>query len=156
MAGIMFLLWIVLFENVEPIVVVSGILCSVACVLYSKKYLPLDKKLSDGIKIRKLFIFPFRLIYEVYASGIYVMMLIIKDSAVIDVVDIDLEITNETLKIVLAESITLTPGSLFLDLEDQRMTVLFFRPKSDHEIPNSEIQAMIKGSLEKMLLDAQL
>ena len=151
----MLTLWVIFLETIGVVVVVSGIIVSVACVLYARKYMPFGRNYTQGIRLSRMLLYPFRLIWEVYSAGFYMIQLILTDGARADVVDIDLELQDETLKVILAESITLTPGTIFIELEGQRMKLVWFRPKTTQAISDAEMQAMVKGELERLLLRAQ-
>jgi len=152
----MFFLWVVLREDFSAITLVSGVLVSAACVVYAKRYIPLRPKMLEKIRLANLLFYPFRLVWEVYAAGFYMIKLIITRGAKAEIVDINLKLRNETLKILLAESITLTPGTIFLELEGHRMSVLWFRPKTTHQLSTEEMEQSIKGVLEDKLLKAEI
>ena len=73
----------------------------------------------------------------------------------VDIVTVKTKLKNESLRIILADSITLTPGSILLDLKDEFITLLWIRDKftpSDSETADR----MLKGKLERRLLKAEI
>ena len=82
-------------------------------------------------------------------SGYFVIKMIIKGKVRADVLQTKTELTNDTLRVILAESITLTPGSVMLDLTEDVITVLWLK---DTEY-TGEIN--IKGGLEDWLFKVQ-
>ena len=71
-----------------------------------------------------------------------------------DILETHTTITNRALRVILADSVTLTPGSVLLDLSEDKITVVMLRDKRDSENPENADE-LIKGGLEKKLLKAQ-
>lgn len=146
-------IWIIFVESLSPVFIAVGIAASVACLYFSKVYLPLGK--IDDINFAKLIFYPFYMIWQIYAGGIYVIKIILAGQRV-DFVEVNTEIKSETLRVILADSITLTPGSILIELTDSRILIVWLRKKSD---PNPELvtnkDEIIKGHLERKLIKAQ-
>ena len=97
----------------------------------------------------------FYLLKEIYVAGFHVIGIILKGQARTDIVQVRTKITNESLRIVLADSITLTPGSVLLDLTGDTITVVWLRGVDEpEEVTNQE--KLIMGGLEDALIKAQL
>ncbi|MCL2704321.1 MAG: Na+/H+ antiporter subunit E [Defluviitaleaceae bacterium] len=145
------LIWAVLRVDFSLMSLATGLVISAGCLYYARKYLPLNK-ITD-INFFRLVTYPFYLIGQVYLSGFYVIKIILSNARV-DVVKVDTELKSETLRIILADSITLTPGSIFLDMEDGELVLIWLRNADDAEIP-ANAGALLKSGLEKRLLKAQ-
>ena len=143
--------WVILRDDISPMAFITGVIIGLSCLLYTRKYLPLSKIV--GIDFLKLAFYPFYLVWQIYLSGIYVIKIILTGARV-DIVKIDTELTNETLRIILADSITLTPGSIFLDMEDKKLVLLWLRNSRIAQIPDNAGE-ILKSGLEKRLLKAQ-
>ena len=126
---------------------------SIVCVYYSRKFLPL--KGITNVSFLRLFLYLFYLLKEIYVAGFHVIGIIIKGQARTDIVTMRTKITNETLRIVLADSITLTPGSVLLDLTDDNITVVWLRGEDEPEEVDSA-EALLMDGLENALIKAQL
>jgi len=145
--------WIILVESLSPIAIVTGIAISVVCVFFAKKYLPLEK--IKGVDFGKLATYPFFLLGQIFSSSIYVSKIILF-GAKTDIVDVKTNLENDSLRIMLADSVTLTPGSLLLELKDEKMTILWLRPKNAPDVEQTEdTSGQIMGKIEKRLLKAQ-
>ena len=149
------LVWMILIESFSWIGVLSGIVIGAGCVFFSTRYLPLDK--VKGVNFNKLITYPFYLIGQVFLSATYVSKIIFK-GAKTDIVKIDTNIDNDSIRVMLADSVTLTPGSVILELEGSEMTVLWLRERGSPEIKDLEknvVTEQIMGRLEKRLIKAQ-
>ena len=144
-------LWVLLREEFSVSTVIIGFIVSAACMFYSQKYLPLEK-IAD-VNFFKLIFYPIYLLGQIYWAGFYVIKIILT-GAKIDIVEIDTKIKSNTLRVILADSITLTPGSILLDLTDDKITLVWLRPKNS-PVPCEGDGDKIKGHMEKTLLKAQ-
>ena len=147
------ILWIIMTESLSPWSILAGFAFSVLCVIFCYKMLPFEK-IAD-INLWRLFLYSIYLIGQLYLAGLSAIRLVIL-GAKADIVEINTEIENDFLRVVLANSITITPGTLTLELQDDELTVLWLRKKTsggyeDHEDPDETI----KGGLERMLRKAQ-
>ena len=149
---ILTLVWIILSEGYSIRILVMGILFSAGCVYYCYKFLPLNK--ITGVNVIRFIMYPFYLIGQIYLAGIQAIKLILTDPKV-DIVEIKTKITNDFLRVILANSITLTPGTVSLELQDERITVLWLREKTSNGKDIDNAGELIKGKLEKKLLKAQ-
>jgi multicomponent Na+:H+ antiporter subunit E len=109
----------------------------------------------ENIRFTKLILYPFVLLWEVYMAGFHVIKLIFT-GAEAEMIRVKTSITNETLKIILVDSVTLTPGTIHVRLEGDEFTLLWLRDKHDAALPVAARDKMIKGRLEKWLLKAQV
>jgi len=149
------LVWMILIESFSWIGLSSGIVIGAGCVFFSNSYLPLDK--IKGVNFNKLITYPFYLIGQVFLSATYVSKIIFK-GAKTDIVEVETNIENDSIRVMLADSVTLTPGSVILELEGSNMTVLWLRERGSPEIEKMEkndVAEKIMGRLEKRLIKAQ-
>jgi len=147
------IVWIILVESLSYITIITGIAISSACVFFAKKYLPLKK--IKGVNFNKLATYPFFLIGQIFSSSIYVSRIILF-GAKTDIVEVETSIKNDSLRIMLADSVTLTPGSLLLELQEGKMTILWLRNKNAPDVSQTKnASRQIMGKLEDRLLKAQ-
>ena len=145
--------WILLMESVSMGTILSGIIFSVLTLLFCNSTLPLGE--IDNIKFYKLALYPLYLVGQVYMAGFYVVKLIFTHADV-EVVKVKTQLKSEPLRIMLADSLTLTPGSTLIKLKDKNLTVLWLKGKADAGLTKAEKETAIKGSLEKWLLRAEV
>ena len=145
--------WIILVETFNPIFIIAGMAAGIASLYFSEKYLPL--KAIDDVSFAKLISYPFYLIGQIYAGGFYVIKVILAGQRA-DVVTIKTSLKSETLRVIMADTITLTPGSILLDLKDDEITLIWLRKESDPDpefVTNKE--ELLKGRMEERLLRAE-
>ena len=130
----------------------TGIIVSIGCLYFCRKYLPLN--IASGVKFSKLVTYPLYLIQQIYLAGFHAIGIVLTD-AEIDIVEIKTNVTNNFLRVLLANSITLIPGSISLDLKDETITVLWLEKKQEGLNIKDVADGFIKGKLEGKLLKAQ-
>ena len=153
--GVLTVIWIILTETFDPAFVISGIILSALSLQVSQKFLPVKR--VENVNFARLALYPFMLLKEIYKGGFYVIGIIFSGEKT-ELLEIDTELKNEALIAILAESITMTPGSVIIEKREDgnKMLVAWLRPKhaialEDHPDPGKEI----KGPLEKALLKAE-
>jgi len=144
-------IWVILRESFSPLSVIAGVALSIGCIYFYRKLLPLGR--VESIKYSRLIIYVFYLIGQIYISGFYVIRLIIQGASV-DIVELETKIKNESMRILLADSITLTPGSILLDLEGQKLTLLCLKMRNDTR-DQKAMDDFLKGRLENQLMKVQ-
>lgn len=146
--------WVILVETFNPFFIIAGMAVGITSLYFSEKYIPL-KAMSD-ISFAKLISYPFYLIGQIYVGGLYVTKIIFLGQRS-DVVTIKTSLKSETLRVIMADTITLTPGSILLDLKDDEITVIWLRRASDPApglVTNKD--ELLKGIMEEKLLKAEM
>jgi multicomponent Na+:H+ antiporter subunit E len=146
-------IWVLLLEGFSIMSLGTGLLLAVACLWYSRKFLPLER--IRDMSFSKIAWYPLYLIGQIYLGGFYVTKIIFL-GARIDVVECTTTLRSQTLRTIMAGSITITPGSILIDLVDEKVTAVWLRPKNDPDLvhvkdPGHEL----KGHLEKQLVVAE-
>ena len=144
-------IWIIFTESLSPGMVLIGVAVSVGCAHFSERLLPM--KVTAGVSFFKVGAYLFYLIGCIYMAGFNAIKLIVQ-GAKVDIVAIKTDIGNDFLKVMLANSITLTPGTITLDLEGEDITVLWLREKSSGAEDLENAGAIIKGGMEARLSSA--
>ena len=155
LVAVLTIVWAILIESFSLFTFASGLFISGCCVFFSSRFLPLDK--IKGVSFGRLVFYPFYLIGQVFLSATYVGKIVFKGGK-IDIVKVKTNIKNDSIRVILADSITLTPGSVMLELEGDNMTILWLREKGSPEIETigeRYIVEGIMGRLEKKLIVAQ-
>ena len=144
--------WILLREDFLISTIVLGLVFSILTVIFCNMTLPLGK--IRNVKAHKLALYPLFLIGQVYMAGFHVIKLIFT-GATAEIVQVKTKIENESLRILLVDSVTLTPGSVLIKLEDNEFTLLWLKGKSDELLTPEQRDEAIKGKLERWLIKAQ-
>jgi len=141
--------WFILREAFSFADLIFGLTISFICIWYSRKFIPYNA--VRGVSFLKLAFFVFYLLGQIYSAGFYVIKMILT-GATSHIVTVKTPIKNEILRVVLADSITLMPGSILLDLNGDDITVLWMYDKE--ELP-PDLDVKLKGKLEEKILAAQ-
>jgi len=106
--------------------VAMGLLFSMLAMFFISKFLPYPE--INNVRFFKLATYPFFLIGQIYLGGLQMIKAVLKGSVVrIDTVKTDLK--AEALRVILGDSVTLTPGSVLLGLEEDELTFIWFHDK---------------------------
>lgn len=150
-AFLLTIVWIILTEELSVFNAVRGLVIGALVAFVMAKFLPALK--MGNISMLHMITFPLFLVWQVYLAGFHVIKVILKGS-IVGVITLDTKIDNEILRILLADSITLTPGSVLIDLNDNKLNLLWIRGKD--ELDNVETaEKNLKNRLERRLLRAQ-
>lgn len=141
--------WLVLFETINVFLMISGILISIAVIYFCEKYLVDDYLyVFYPFNIFKLLRYAFFLLFEIYKSGLSIIPYIISGKASPGFVDIYTDLEKNIDIVVLANSITLTPGTITVDVQGHMLTVLWIDPTTSQP---TMAGIRIKGKLEKRI-----
>ena len=144
-------IWIILTESISPINIGIGVAAGIVTTIFLKKFLPVKK--IDDVYFYKLITFPFYLIAQIYVAGFQVIWVVLKGSRV-GVITLKTKIKSEALRVILVDSITLTPGSVLIDLVGDDLNLLWIREKNEPaDVETAERK--LKARLEQRLMKAQ-
>jgi len=143
--------WVLLVETLSVSAVLTGLFFGIITLFTCNKALPVSK--ASNMSFSRMVMYPLFLVGQVYVAGFNVIKIIFS-GATTEFVKIKTDIEDESLRVVLADSITLTPGSVLINLEGDELEVLWLKGKNQ-VLSEKEREAVIKGSLEKWLLRAQ-
>lgn len=142
-------IWLILMGQFTWFSVLSGLVISAICLWITEKLLlgeffhkhyPIDLLELSGYGLL--------LIYEIYRAGLATIPLIISGKVNVRVVSIQTSLEDDYNQCILANSITLTPGTITLDKKGNQLTVLWLNAI----IQDSELTGeCIKGRLERRL-----
>ena len=145
-------IWAILAESFALNVILVGFAVSVVCVLCFYRFFKLER--IKNVNLIRFFIYLFYLVGQIYLAGFNAIMLLIK-GAKAAIVTVTTDTDDDFFAVMLANSITLTPGTLSLELADNEISVLWLRDKDGDLDELSNADEIIKGKLERQLLKAQ-
>ena len=143
------LIWILLVEEFSWQAAIVGLIVGALCLFFAYKFLNL-KKIKD-VNFFKLATYPFWLISRIYMNAIYMIKMIFTN-AKWGIATTETKLKSESLRIIQADSITLTPGSILIELDDDQITLLCM---GDRKLPGYPAVFEDLGKIEKKLLKAQ-
>ncbi|MCL2547513.1 MAG: Na+/H+ antiporter subunit E [Oscillospiraceae bacterium] len=121
--------WIILGEALSWTTIIPGLIFGVICIIICEKLLPFEP--VRNLCIWRLILYLVYLLGQVYISAFHVMKIIFI-GAKVDIVTAKTQVQSDFLKVVLGNSVTLTPGSILLDLRDNTLTALLLHSCRDH------------------------
>lgn len=141
------IIWIILFEEISLKIIISGILISVVALLFTEKMLVGGSFYKEyPINIFWLIKYGLFLVIEIYKAGFITIYKTITGKINPGTVDIKTNLKDDYSISILANSITLTPGTVTLNKNGNHLKVLWL----DVETKNSKKAGkIIKGNLEK-------
>jgi len=147
--------WIILTENISLPNAIIGMILGIITLRFMSALIPSSKLNSaelNRIKFHKLLTYPFWLIIRIYKDA-FTLIKMIFTGAKCGIVKEQVELENEVLRSILADSITLTPGTIFLNQEEKEITFLCMDNENVTGYPNA-----ISGlrSIESKLQKAEI
>ena len=144
-------MWIIFSENLSFATAIMGVIFSIICINVSLRLLPLPKIGKINV-FRLVILYPIYLIGQIYLTGFSAMKLILMGAST-NIVITKTSITNNLLRMFLANAITLTPGTATLNIEEDELTILYLKLKNSEDEQDPGEAA--KGGLEKFLIKIQ-
>lgn|GEM_PF-713168 len=141
--------WCILMEAFTWQTVAIGLFVSMLALHFFRKFFGFDE--IKNVNFRKLLIYPLWLLWRIYVDAFFLMKLIVTD-AKWGMMTEELVLENESLRLMLADSITLTPGSVYISRDKKNITLLCIGSRKKEGYPAS-VDDLRK--IEGMLLAAQ-
>lgn len=146
------LVWGVWNESFAYRTIVEGILLGALVLVLTNRFL-----LRDSYEIR-YHIHPLTalryvgvLVIEIFRSGVHAIFITLTDRINVGVVDLPTSITDPVVGVLVANAITLTPGTVTIDYDTRRFKVIWIDcVTADPE----EAGEMIKGSFERVFVQS--
>lgn len=144
--------WIVLNEELDIATFVTGLVVgAIAVWITNVLVLKGSYRRTYHIRFWNALGYALRLFYEIYAAGFEAVYRMFTGRINIGIVDITTELQDEFMIILLANSITLTPGTVTLDRQGPNLKVIWLTtPTRDPQ----EAGEQIKGLFERLLSNA--
>ena len=144
--------WILLREDFTIATIISGVVFSILTLIFCNKALPMGR--VGDVRFYKLAMYPLFLIGQVYMAGFHVIKLIFTGASA-EIIQVKTGLESESLRILLVDSVTLTPGSVLIKLDGDEFTLLWLKGKGDEGLSENQRDEIIKGKLEKWLSRAE-
>jgi len=147
---VMLALWFLLNFDFKLTTILFGIIISFFVSLFAYEVLHDDKGFRfKGIKVHRLIIYLFVLFIEIFKASILYTMNLFKKTYVPVVFKITLDKLDPVKVAIVANSITLTPGTITVDIVNQTIYVMVL---ADPKTPHEELEKPIRSKFEKLLL----
>jgi len=147
----LFALWLLFTFNLDPFSLLLGGLFSLTIALFTHDlFIEKEEKIHKGILPRFEFfvLYVFVVFWEIYVASFNVVYQVITMKINPGIVKIRTRLKSKLAQALLANSITLTPGTVSIDLQEDYLHVHWLVVKTDN---SHKAARMIKGSYEAQL-----
>jgi len=141
------IIWIILNENIRPLTIGIGILISILTLRLTNGLLKLDYAKTFSVSPLSFIVYIVWIIFEVYYSGYDMFKRILKGDIQPTFLEYESKFKDQLSLVLLSNTITLPPGSVTVDRQDQRLTIIV--ADSDQEKFRKEIER-IETNLERI------
>lgn len=144
-------IWLLLNASLTPVVVVTGLIASILIAVFFSVRHPVFKEVKLNPKaIIYFFIYIFVFALELIKANFDVARRVISPSLPINpgIVEVKTRLTSKIGRLALANSITLTPGTLTVDIKDDSLFIHWI------DVTSTDIEGATKkivGNFEKYL-----
>jgi len=142
--------WFLLTLNFSPLNLIMGTIISIVVTRASYGILYDNKGfIFKPLVILTLIKYFFNLLIEIYKSSFTYIVRIIKKDCDPFIVEIELDVTDPLIITIIANSITLTPGTITVDTDKNKLTVLTLKNCEDCAIM---VEKEIKEKFQKFFV----
>lgn len=155
-ATLLFGVWIVFTSDISLFSLSAGIISSLALGFLGHTTFISDRDTSFKHMLPHPFHLPFyllRLIVEMYRSSVSVLKAVWKKEDHSRIIAFRTRLKSDMGRLILANSITFTPGTITMDLEEDRYIVHWFMAGT---VPDPKAERAVKSKLEDSLEKAIL
>ncbi|EXJ22499.1 Na(+) H(+) antiporter subunit E [Alkalibacterium sp. AK22] len=142
------LVWLILFEQLTIGTALTGVVMSILVVVFTDRFLLKGNyEHSYMIGLGTLVKYTLRLFIEIFIAGIDVIPNIITGNADVQIITCETKLEDELLIDILANSITLTPGTVTVEKKGSTLQVLALSAPAEDEDPRGVIPLKLEDIL---------
>ncbi len=147
---LLFITWIILFEAINIFVILTGLLSSIFVIVFTDKFL-LQGNYEDQymIGIWQMVKYSVALVIEIFIAGWDVIPNIISGQSDVTIVTCETKLEDDFLIDILANSITLTPGTVTIEKKGKVLRILALNSKGLDEDPRGALPLKLEDLLLK-------
>ena len=119
-------IWVIFMEEISWKTIAIGLFMSMLCLHFISIFLNFEE--IKNVNFFKLIKYPVWLIIRIYIDAIFLIKCIIT-GAKWGIVTDNIHLRNESLQILLTDSITLTPGSVYISRDNNKIKLLYIGSK---------------------------
>lgn len=144
------LIWCILNEKFTIGMIVSGVVGAIITMLFLRIIQPNPKKVYNyNISLLRLLLFFLVLFLDIYKSAFRTIKHLIKNEINPQFVATETRVKNPWMQAIIANAITLTPGTVTIHLSEGSYTVLWLYPLT---IRSKDIKTHLIDDFEKILI----
>ena len=143
--------WLLFTGSVEPVSLALGFAYSVLIALWTYGLFFEEQEAERRSilpRIHLFFVFVLVLLFRMYVSSFQVLWYIIRGRVSPKIVHFRTRLKSDTARVMLSNAITMTPGTITVDLDQDHLIVHWLEAKTAH---SGYAGRLIKGPFEKLL-----
>jgi multicomponent Na+:H+ antiporter subunit E len=143
--------WLIFTWSLAPFSLLMGTIASVSVSLFTFRFFINETEAGRRSLIPRLHysvLYLLYVIFQMYAASFKVLYLICRGKINPRIVHFRTRLNTDIARVILTSSITLTPGTITVDLTDDHLIVHWLDAKTTHSRHAGDL---IKGGFEKML-----
>ncbi len=138
----LFAFWLILSGHYDPFHIGAGVVCAGLVTLLSSDLFTFGTGARSSFRIGRFALYVPWLLWEILQASLYVTWLVVRPSGIRSrVIRFRTHLRNELAKVVLGNSITLTPGTVTVDIEGDLFTV--------HALSDTAAESLLDGDMER-------
>ena len=126
--------WIILMESFSWQNAAIGLFMSMLSMHFIGRFFDFEE--IKTVKFYKLALYPLWLVGRIYMDALFLIKLVFSNPKW-GIITHELDMTNDTLTVILCDSITLTPGSVYLERDKNKITLLCIGERNHEGYPAS-------------------
>ena len=140
---ILFAFWLILSGHVDPLHLILGLVCSALVAVFSYDLLLPDRPCPRRwLRAWRFLLFLPWLLYQIVLANLHVVYLVIFPHKIRPrIVRFKTSLTSDISKVTLGNSITLTPGTITMDIDDGEFYV--------HALSDKVARDLLSGDMER-------
>jgi multicomponent Na+:H+ antiporter subunit E len=146
LASLLFLFWIILTAALVMYELVLGAICSalVAVISFSILAHTLDRRITPKVLLR-FPLYALAMVWEISKANIDVALIIINPKLPIDprIIEYKTYLPDDLPRTVFADSITLTPGTVTVELDEERLYVHCLAPHHEEGLREGRLEHLV-------------
>jgi multicomponent Na+:H+ antiporter subunit E len=149
--GVLCGFWFLFSGSFSFFSLLSGFVCSAAvAALTYDVFIEEHEAARSAVfpRILPALAYPFKLLWTMYASSFRVLLSVVAGKAAPRVVHFRSRLRSDLARVVLSQSITFTPGTIVIDLDEDHLVVHWLNATTRH---SSRAGEEIKGALERVI-----
>lgn len=150
-SGALLACWLLFAGNLSALTLLAGVLCSLIIATATYDVFIEDYEVARRSVVPRplpTLLFLFRLVAEMYASSFRTLRSVLTGVATPRIVHFRSRLHSDLARVVLAEAITFTPGTITLELDEDHFIVHWLHATTRHSARAGE---EVKGALERSI-----
>ena len=150
-AGLIFIFWLLLSGHTEPLLLTLGAISTLLTVFLATRMRVIDAESYPIMQLPRLLRFYIFLTKEIIVANLDVIQRILRPGVNISpkVIKLPAKQSSDLGKVIYANSITLTPGTVTMDLSDKELRVHALSEEAANDLATERMASAVPDTLEE-------